>query len=44
VRLRAQKLATQWGDGDGMVGFNKLSLQDYHETRSVGGLSKREME
>ena len=35
VKLKAQKLATQWGDGDALAAFWKLSLLDYHVTHSV---------
>ena len=35
VRLKGQKLATQYGDGDALVTFWKLSLVDYHLTNSV---------
>ena len=35
VCMRAQKLASQWGDGDAMVTFWKLSLTDYYSTHLV---------
>lgn len=34
-RLRAQKAATQWGDGKALYAFAKLSLLDYHLSKSV---------
>ena len=39
VKLKAQKLATQWGDGDTLAAFWKLSLLDYYVTHSVRVLS-----
>ena len=35
MRLKAQKAATQHGDGDSLITFWKLSFLDYHETNSV---------
>ena len=35
LRLKAQKVVTQYGDGDSLVTFWKLSMLDYHWTNSV---------